>query len=359
MNTGIDFNFLGPVVHTAAQGQLNGPVSAFPKTGSRRICRHLLIILSSLFLNAHAGGGDLYIGGGPSFSFLDPETSGTSFSVDDDTDIGGKVFVGYDFTDRWSLEGFFAIPGEAGIAPSGTIEYDSLGGLGAAFSWPHNKQGLSGFLKGGGSVLDTSSSDVPFRQEEDIQPFGGAGLRYGFCRGWGARLELEYFFEDLQMITLSAVKRFGLGKKAMPVAAAAQPEPAPETQAAPEPQMPAAEPKTPVYEGTLPSVLFALNSAELDETARNRLDAVVEILHRSPTLRLAVVGHTCDVGTEAHNQGLSERRAQSAFDYLVEKGAPRDRLQASGMGELQPTASNATAKGRTRNRRCEFEVQSR
>jgi OOP family OmpA-OmpF porin len=68
---------------------------------------------------------------------------------------------------------------------------------------------------------------------------------------------------------------------------------------------------------------------------------------------VSVVGHTDSVGTDAYNQGLSERRADAVKTYLVERGVDGNIISASGMGESQPVADNATKEGRAENRRVE------
>ena len=72
-----------------------------------------------------------------------------------------------------------------------------------------------------------------------------------------------------------------------------------------------------------------------------------------------VAGHTDSMGSEAYNQGLSERRAQSVQDYLVSKGVKAQRLTAKGYGESMPVASNDTDAGRAENRRVELIVLDR
>ncbi|PIE42360.1 MAG: cell envelope biogenesis protein OmpA [Gammaproteobacteria bacterium] len=71
---------------------------------------------------------------------------------------------------------------------------------------------------------------------------------------------------------------------------------------------------------------------------------------------VAVVGHTDSKGTVAYNQGLSERRAASVANYLVQQGVPAELISARGEGELQPVATNKTAEGRQQNRRVEIRV---
>ena len=62
------------------------------------------------------------------------------------------------------------------------------------------------------------------------------------------------------------------------------------------------------------------------------------------------------MGPEGYNSGLSERRAQAAFDYLMDQGVAPDRMRTAAHGSSLPAASNAQAAGRARNRRVEFRL---
>ena len=73
-----------------------------------------------------------------------------------------------------------------------------------------------------------------------------------------------------------------------------------------------------------------------------------------PEVRVEVAGYTDDVGKEDYNLGLSQRRADSVKQYLVNAGISTDRVLARGYGESNPVASNSTASGRAENRRIEF-----
>jgi OOP family OmpA-OmpF porin len=68
------------------------------------------------------------------------------------------------------------------------------------------------------------------------------------------------------------------------------------------------------------------------------------------------IGHTCSIGTDAYNQKLSVRRAESVKAYLVSKGVEPNRIYTEGKGEKQPVANNGTKEGRMKNRRVEIEV---
>jgi outer membrane protein OmpA-like peptidoglycan-associated protein len=84
------------------------------------------------------------------------------------------------------------------------------------------------------------------------------------------------------------------------------------------------------------------------------LDEAVATLKRYPGLKVEVAGHTDNVGRDAYNMDLSQRRAKAVMDYFTGKGVAADRLSAKGYGETQPVASNAKADGRAQNRRVEL-----
>ena len=71
---------------------------------------------------------------------------------------------------------------------------------------------------------------------------------------------------------------------------------------------------------------------------------------------MQVVGHTDNTGSAAHNQALSERRANAVADVLMNGGVAFSRIQTYGRGEDQPLASNLTAEGRAQNRRVEIVI---
>jgi OOP family OmpA-OmpF porin len=98
--------------------------------------------------------------------------------------------------------------------------------------------------------------------------------------------------------------------------------------------------------------LFAkTTSATLTSASKPILDRVAEGLRAHPRLRIEVQGHTDGVGSAEYNLSLSQRRALSVSDYLVAQQVPADELVAKGYGKTQPVASNATADGRSMNRR--------
>jgi outer membrane protein OmpA-like peptidoglycan-associated protein len=103
-------------------------------------------------------------------------------------------------------------------------------------------------------------------------------------------------------------------------------------------------------------ILFAFDSAELQGTARESLNDLSASLLEFPNTDVLIVGHTDSTGSESYNQALSERRAASAVNYLVQSGVTRSRIRAEGRGELEPRASNADEVGRQENRRVEVAI---
>jgi OOP family OmpA-OmpF porin len=87
------------------------------------------------------------------------------------------------------------------------------------------------------------------------------------------------------------------------------------------------------------------------------LDEAIAILQANPNMSIIIEGHTDSKGSEAYNQGLSERRANSVYRYLMNGGVAGNRMSTVGYGELRPKATNATDEGRAINRRVEFQVQ--
>ncbi|HTP85503.1 MAG TPA: OmpA family protein [Bryobacteraceae bacterium] len=103
-------------------------------------------------------------------------------------------------------------------------------------------------------------------------------------------------------------------------------------------------------------VLFATARWDLKPTTREKLARLSGIILSHPGLRLEVEGYTDNVGSEAMNQRLSERRAGSVREYLITQGIPDANISAKGLGETNFVADNKTAAGRQQNRRVELVV---
>lgn len=102
--------------------------------------------------------------------------------------------------------------------------------------------------------------------------------------------------------------------------------------------------------------LFDFDKSNIKPEAKASLDS---LLGQIKTLTLEVIiaiGHTDAIGTEAYNQKLSVRRANSVKAYLVSQGIDANRIYVEGKGKTQPVADNKTTEGRAKNRRVEIEV---
>lgn len=109
----------------------------------------------------------------------------------------------------------------------------------------------------------------------------------------------------------------------------------------------------------LPGVNFETNSDRLLAGAEQVLIDAAATLKLNPDLVVEVAGHTDSAGSDAYNASLSERRAKTVRDYLINRGANSGNLTTKGYGEAAPVADNATAEGRARNRRVELRIQNR
>jgi OOP family OmpA-OmpF porin len=117
---------------------------------------------------------------------------------------------------------------------------------------------------------------------------------------------------------------------------------------------PAPKPKPVAKPMVLKGVNFEFDSANLTSKAKGILDGVAETL-KAKGEDVIISGHTDSRGSDAYNQNLSERRAQSVVDYLTTKGVPRNSMSAVGYGESRPIDTNDTDAGRAANRRVELQ----
>jgi OOP family OmpA-OmpF porin len=185
---------------------------------------------------------------------------------------------------------------------------------------------VGGVLAGGGGVA--LGAATPDHNSDEQAIYGGAGAILGASTGY---------------LICRAMQK----EEAPPP----PPPPPPAPKAAPAPPPPPVEEKI-----VLRGVNFDFDKSDIRPDAAVILDEAASILNANPGSSVSVGGHTDSVGTDAYNQGLSERRANSVRDYLVGKGVDGSRLTATGYGESNPIASNDTADGRALNRRVELNV---
>jgi OOP family OmpA-OmpF porin len=109
----------------------------------------------------------------------------------------------------------------------------------------------------------------------------------------------------------------------------------------------------------LNNIFFDFNKATLRPESYTELNRLVKQLKDMPTVKIEISGHTDNIGSAAYNKTLSESRAKSVVNYLLQNGIDKSRLTYVGYGFDQPIASNSTDEGRQKNRRTEFKVLSK
>jgi len=119
------------------------------------------------------------------------------------------------------------------------------------------------------------------------------------------------------------------------------------------PPPPPPPPPAPRKIETISGPHFDFNKSTLRADGLRKVDHAAEAL-KGGTSRVSVEGHTDSVGSDEYNQRLSEERARTVAERLIDQGVESSRITTKGFGESKPIASNATAAGRAKNRRVEI-----
>ena len=185
----------------------------------------------------------------------------------------------------------------------------------------------------------------------------GAGAKYYFTEMFYARAGVDALYNIDQGDTewqagVGVGLNFGGGSK--PAQA-----PAPVVAAAPEPMPePAPEPALETVRVEL-DVKFDFDKDRVKEESYGDIKNLADFMNQYPQTTTTVEGHTDSIGSDAYNQGLSERRANAVRNVLVNQyGVDGSRVNAVGYGKTRPVADNATDAGRAINRRVEAEVEA-
>ncbi len=290
-----------------------------------------------------------YLGAGLGITELDPDTNNTGYSVSDERDSGFKLFGGFDFSERLTVEGFYTDLGSAQISspspsqPDGAIDYSTLGGSALWYFWRNAeskgsslRKGLQAYAHGGLSFINNSSS-VNYNKNNSFQIQYGAGLEYGLNDGIALRAGIDLYDKDAGMVFVGVLKRFGTKTKRKVIV---EPVPEPVIEAAPEPVI---EPEiiVPVVvvvqdadnDGVIDAddqcadtpanitvddkgcsnifvemegVNFEPNSFELTEQSKVILDEAIVTISASPELHIEVQAHTDYKGSGEANLELSD-----------------------------------------------------
>lgn len=105
-------------------------------------------------------------------------------------------------------------------------------------------------------------------------------------------------------------------------------------------------------------ILFATNSSTVSEASKTALRNFASSLNKNPDTDIKIIGHTDNTGRVEYNQTLSERRARSVYDYLIEQGVAGRRMAYEGKGIHEPVGENTTTEGRALNRRVEILIMA-
>ncbi|MBT8099837.1 MAG: carboxypeptidase regulatory-like domain-containing protein, partial [Gammaproteobacteria bacterium] len=101
-------------------------------------------------------------------------------------------------------------------------------------------------------------------------------------------------------------------------------------------------------------IYFDSGKAQFKPSSLSTLRAVLEVMKRAPDRRFRIAGHTDSDGGDDYNQDLSERRAGTVIQWLVDNGIDASRLDGAGFGETRPAAPNDTESGKALNRRVQL-----
>jgi OOP family OmpA-OmpF porin len=173
--------------------------------------------------------------------------------------------------------------------------------------------------------------------------------------------EGDYWGEDTKLALKIAKEKSLEALKLTPCEKPAPPPPPPPPAPAPAPPPPAPKPAppppppkaAPVFE----NAYFNENKTNIDPLAAKALDRDGEMLKENPGIKVEIGGHTDAVGSQVARQKISEKRAESAKKYLMDKfNIAGDRMMVKGYGSTKPIADNSTKEGRAKNRRVEIRV---
>ncbi|MGB1318579.1 MAG: OmpA family protein, partial [Flavobacteriales bacterium] len=109
----------------------------------------------------------------------------------------------------------------------------------------------------------------------------------------------------------------------------------------------------------LHDIRYGSDRFHLDKESINMMGEFAIYLKTNPRMKVAIHGHTDNVGSPSDNLKLSENRAKAIYDILVKEGISASRLSHKGFGETKPAKSNSSAEGRAANRRTEFVITAK
>jgi len=351
---------------------------------------------------------DLYAGAGFGQSYLAPAVSGTQYSIDDHTQDAWKLSAGWDWNDHISIEGYYSNLGSVALNPGGEMGYRMLGGNAMLHYWARGGERVKGsialYAKAGLNHMTNNGEGVSYESKNQGQLFGAIGAELYLPQKFSVRFEIDSYDTDASLFSLNIIKRFGFKSRTpslppLPIVDknaqqkeqfVAMVEELPATAAGPkvaqlipvvldsdldgllddEDQCPYTPKGVDVnelgcatYKGKIgdliANVQFEVDSASLTEPSKIALNEIADMLVTYEAVKIEVQAHSDSTGSAIYNKKLSQKRADSVVRYLGSKQISVQRLTGLGYGEEKPIADNATASGRSKNRRVEFILKAR
>ena len=105
------------------------------------------------------------------------------------------------------------------------------------------------------------------------------------------------------------------------------------------------------------NIFFDFDKAKLQTSSYPELGRVHKLMQDGTLKSIVIAGHTDSIGAAAYNLGLSKKRASAVYNYFLERGIAKDRIEYIGYGETQPAFPNDTKANQAKNRRVEFTIK--
>ena len=278
--------------------------------------------------------GNIYLGLGVTSLALDDERlPGVYTRSPGHSSKIGTLFLGYQFNERWSID--LGIGGDlSDNADANQLVFNGYRFFGEKKWKPYVSAGFSG----------VSIDDAVVDQTEQFQIGAGVSGNLTDKLEFRAGYQLFYDLGDTSYnddgVTVALNWHFRKPKTEV-------------AQAAPAPQPESVPQKKEVVDTYELLVQFDFDKSDIKSVYTPQFEEIARVLKGSPDISMTVEGHTCWIGTEQYNQGLSERRANAVKKMFVEQyGFAPERISVEGYGETRPVADNNTQAGREKNRRA-------
>lgn len=253
-------------------------------------------------------------------------------SIDLDDPVVGSLALGYQFSDKWATDVSVGtdLGGDTDINTALVNVYRFFG----LKKWrPYISAGISSF------GIDQGTEDPT----EQIQ--AGFGISTALSENLELRVGYQHFYDVGEQSnnddTVGIALNWHFAKSK--AVAVSQPEPEPES-------VPKQKEVIDTFELL---VQFDFDKSDIKAVFEPQFEEIARVLKENPEISITIEGHTCWIGTEEYNQGLSDRRAEAVKRrFITDFGISANRIETVGYGETRPIADNNTLAGRQKNRRA-------